>query len=241
MGNEQAYLTRPSNVVRSWSTSGKLRTLRPQIGVALNAQFQDVANYTAQFFLPTGRLVPAHGKAIPAVGFRAIARVTWWVKGNPIKRVFHVGDGTSIVGTADAVDIQIVDDTRATSGYADVDYDAVIAVTKGTRGSHKQPVFYDFGQQTVAPAASPSVEIPDDIGSIAILVTATTDNPVIPLGAGDAVIAIDNGLNEVMRWDPFLTQDWLPLPPDALNITYAVDATLGAASVVFTTFFGIDG
>jgi hypothetical protein len=202
----------------------------------------DVANYTVQFFLPSSRLVPAHGKPVTAAGFRAKANVVWSVKGQPIRRQFHVGDGTSIVGTADGVDVTIVDDTQLSpgAGYDGVEYQAIITVTKGTRGTHKQPVFYDLGAQLATPPATAPLEIPDDIGALAILVTAISNDPANPVINGSTAIIIDNGAVPVLTFDPFRNSDWLPLPPDALNITYFQSA-MGGAVVSFGTFLGIDG
>lgn len=243
MSRESEILSRPSNIVRSWGTSGKLITLAPQAGVHLNCQFADVANYTVQFFLLSSRLVPANippGKPVIAAGFRAKANVVWSVKGQPIRRQFHVGDGTSLVGTADGVDVTIVDDSQIDSTYAGIPYDAFITVTKGTRGSHKQLVFLDLGVQLQTPGGSAGLEIPDDIGAISIFVAAISNDPANPLINGASAVTINNGVNTVLTFDPFRNTDWIPLPPDAINIVYFQSA-LGGADVLFSTFIGIDG
>jgi len=240
--SELGKLPKEKNVVRSWGISGKLVTLNSSAGVHLNCQFEDVANYTLQFYLLASRVTPANagGRPVIAAGFRAKANVVWSVKGQPIRRQFHVGDGTSLVGTADGVDVTLIDDSQVSSTYGGIEYDAFVTVTKGTRGSHKQPVFYDLGVQPATPGGSSGLSIPDDIGAISIFVAAISNDPANPVTNGATAVTVDNGIGPVLVFDPFRNTDWTPLPPDAVNIVYAQTA-LGGADVLFSTFIGIDG
>ena len=235
--DELGKVPKSKNVITSWAQSGPLMVNNQQFGNALAAEFHEVANYTVGFSLPNSRRTVGGATR----GFRALATVKWFVKGNAITRKFHVGDGTSITGTADSVNVQIVDDTQGAPNQFDgITYESIITCTRGTRGSHKQPVFYDMGIQTVTPGTPVIVTIPDDIGCMSLNILATGSGLVVPLVNGAARVDITNGTATLEAFDPFRNLDWVPLAPDAVQVVLSVSPAF-ASPVDFSVYLGIDG
>ena len=97
------------------------------------------------------------------------AIVSWSISGNRITRRFSIGNGATITGVAEAVNVQVVDHTGdLSSGFiAGESYGVTISAGLGTRGSVSElPTLQEVDNmgQNLAAATAVDVTIPQDAG-----------------------------------------------------------------------------
>lgn len=220
-----------------WSQSGTLRVRDSRnSGVGLQAEFPVLGNYTVQFNIApvaytTGGGIPSHSTAR--------AEITWSVKGNFVRRVISVVDGSSITGTAEAVNVRLLDDSGPLPDPGEPrDYLGSIQVAYGTRGSNKQPPFLFVATTSVDPGMSTIVPIPNDVGANSVFVG---------VGSGLFEVLPDNSVQARLQrgatgnffYDPRY-YDWVPLIGDSGDVELFVAGTV-VNPVTFTVVLGIDG
>jgi hypothetical protein len=226
--------------IRGWSQAGLLRTNDPSKTVSCQAHFPERGNYTVQFNIDQRRLVDALANP-----FRTAAKavVSWTVNGITTRRVINVSDGSSITGAADTAHVVLFDATNEIVTPA-IDYSGLITISKGTRGSSKQPPYLvpngvTEGQNVsvAAGAFSAVFPIPEDAGINSVFVTAVSATGAL-ITNGQAFVTFTNGSRQTV-YDP-RDYDWVPIDPGVDTFQYGVVG--GAAGPVqFSIFFGVDG
>lgn len=223
----------PDVPLSGWSQSGQLETGNPNRAVNLQGKFPVIENYTVQFNLATPVTTGVRKVA-------AQAELIWSVQGNSVRRLISVYDGTSITGSAQAVSVKLFDDTRVAPPVPAITYDGSIQVSKGTRGSNKQPPYFALGNATVANGGSASFPIPDDIGAISLLVSVGPQSPGFTIPPGFVIAEVIGSAIAQVRYDP-RDYDWFPLNPGATIVTVRIAAAAPATDYDVNVFLGIDG
>ncbi len=229
------------NVKGSWSVGGELTTGNVDRVVSMQAEFPP-GDYTIQFDLeqPLGTSTNAN--------VRAVALITWSVRGNQVTRRVNVGNGVSVSGNAEGVRVVMTDTTDLSfGGGLGLPYQVTATMTKGTRPSVQQPpILLPFpgasgGAVPLAPAATITIPIPIDSGAISILVTVSVDDiPPSPLPEqGVQVAQIGGGAALIMSsYDP-RAFGWCPL--QAGTTAVIITNTTAAQNIRVNVYFGIDG
>jgi hypothetical protein len=186
-----------SDMIRkSWAISGILTT-KGQGAVKLQKIFiltegnkvveDESGYYTVQF-----GLIPPAGTA-----FDTTATITFKVNGQQVVRQVSVGQGTTISGMCEAIDVLVQDTSSLAAITANVQYEVTISVIKGTRASAlSQPMLKGIatgrqgsaaalnnggiGAQTVAAGTSIVYAVPQNVGVVLVEVSGidtTTPDP----------------------------------------------------------------
>ena len=254
-----------------WGQSGVLSTGGNQ-QVTMQADFDEPGTYTAEFAIGAAQqqysvhtFVNEQGQKQTSIGgggansgvspnpIYAVATITWGVEGHYVSRQVSIGNGVSISGVGQSVKIVMVDATPAI--YAPNNntlYGVQVQVTKGVRGTSKQPpVLLPSPGVISGPAGSTQqgvssynlvaggqvvLPIPQNGGVISVFVTvfATT-----PLAEGIVAAIMQNAAaGTLMEWDPRDFPDWVPITPGASDIELLNNS---AVPTNWAVFFGIDG
>lgn len=221
-----------------WAQGGQLT---PGANNPLNAMAVGglpAGNYTIQFNVsdPNTSVNLTPGDII-----RARATITWKVNGNPVIRVVDVGNGVSVTGVAEAIDVQLQDVSSTSAGTPILlrgrPYTVTITCAPGTRPSVEQPPTVALPQTNLAAGATKNFDVP--IGAISVFVAVFPAVVGSPIGAYQIQVnqlAINTSLK---LYDPRQT-DWVPLIPGTTQIGIAADAALPTDTEIQVTF-GIDG
>lgn len=235
-----------------WSQSGDLITGNKGLNVKLDADFELGAHgpgtYTVQFGvqLPSGATL---------FGNQVQADISWSVAGNTIRRRVTVGNGTSVTGVGEAVSVAVTDVTDPAFFPAGNRYTVSISVVRGNRANYAIPPFLvgaksatpgannsSPGTYLVAPGTSIDVPIPTDVGIVSAMVVV--EDPSIPPTDADLLAATVFAENTALgitgvAWHPKLMPTWVPLTP-GLNLLTLANRN-GAANIIYTVYFGVDG
>lgn len=233
-----------------WSQSGTLLVGDPNRSVSLQADFTQGAfgqSYTAQFGL---------SKPTQQTYIRPWADITWKVAGNEVRRRVSVTDGLSVSGVAEAVSIRMYDTLRA-SGDGNVTmgtaYVASINLAPGNRPAQNQPpqwipIDYTTGAGTlpspgrivVAGGESFSIIIPENIGAISVMATASVSSHSIVPADNVRMEQIGPASLVLRRTSVNEFATFTPLAPGAiaLLLSNSIDP---ASDVGWSVAFGIDG
>ncbi len=194
-------------------------------------------NYTVQFGITDPNVALAIGNRV-----LLRAQIDWFVGGSSLRRIIDVGDGVSISGTADQVNVKVFDASTITSPAAVKDVDVFIQVAKGTRPAEERPPIYSMPSETLGPAVtSVVVPIPANIGAISSMVAVRPNTDGAAIGAYDIVVlqaANTAGSNILSGYDPRQT-DWTPLVAGCKALVIRTSAA--APLLIATPIFGIDG
>jgi hypothetical protein len=249
------------NKVTGWSSSGTLFTGVKGNEVKLQAIFKDdPGNYSVEFNVQ----LPAVGNGPTSTFIYAApeALITWTVKGNTVTRRVSVGDGVTVSGMAEGVNISVFDNSTqnnlaAAGGQGAIAYTVSIQVVKGLRPNTQQPptlvaldprpgVFLGLYGIIVQTGADVHVPIPQDAGVVSVFVTAFSLAPVrgVPAsGAGDVSQTYDvpfGNTTLVYRISDASDQDtWTPVTPGSNAIV--LQAFGVGQAITYTIMFGIDG
>ncbi len=224
-----------------WSRKGLLVTRNRTDSLSLQADLDFPETHCVQFF--------AENVQLPGLPPRSVAEaiIIWSVGGNNLQRRVSIGNGTSVYGTGQQVNVTLKDATRLSGGAATpLQYKVSVQVAKGVRPAMQQPPIlipseddgtWTQGRVNVAGAASsPDITIPKDAGVISVFATA-----VSPAGTAvpDGSVLLEQRTSEIQRESGISTSGlWLPLSPNAelLRIT-----NTNAFEVQVGILYGIDG
>jgi len=241
-------------------------TWGPLTGVSLG-QTQDVGNlttkpnlqidhlepdiYTVQFVLIPPTAVGAFGTTASAV-----AVVRWKVQGQQVTRVLSVQNGTSISGTAEAVDIAIADNTGfMTNGFGSPapggrKYQVAATLCKGVRGATQvQPTLaLSPGAIISTGVASPypngvTFPVPPDAGVNSFFLSVVWQTPGAAHSDLDIVASQFFGsTNNFAATYPLKepSNGWIPLFPGATNISISNFNAANDTAFV-NIIWGLDG
>ncbi len=227
--------------LRGWSASSKLTAGLPGIGPHLQVQFKDgkgvlkAGQYSVQFD------VKSAGTDVP----NPIAEVIWKTQGNPVRRLISVVDGTTISGLAEAIAVNVSDNSEAITGFV---YEVTILVTPGARASNVVPPMYVPiqsagypGRYVVPSGLSRTVPIPQNAGITSVHITASSlTSPPILLTEATCWVTLNTasgGGTILKQYDPRFV-DWVPVPPSASSL---VLQNASAQSIIYGVAFGVDG
>lgn len=174
-----------------------------------------------------------------------LATIITGVEGQWIRRKVSVCLGTSLVVTADSIQIQFHDLTLVTdpSSNADVPYRVTAQIAKGVRGHYEIPptliAFTDViggapdvasGVITIAPTQSARYPVPQDDGVVSCEVVNT---------GAEVTVTAAGGSTALKTWNPVVNLGFIVLPP---NTTY-IEVTNQSESenAVITLTWGIEG
>lgn len=236
---------------KGWSTSGKITLVgnavatgqpRSRGSASLQVNFPKVGYYTIQF-----SITPIGNWAIDIVR-RAKATITWSVEGNSVRREIEVVDGTSISGTATAVNISIVDDSNVFFPVtADSVYVVSAQVTPGTRptyGNSQPPMLLpdtNNGLQVALPAATArTFDIPQQSGVNQVFFYFSHENIPASLESVEINFIAPGGPTEILArtFADLVVGQWVPLPPGTNDIIVENNS---AAAIRVLPIFGIEG
>jgi len=230
-----------------WSATGQLTAGDTLKTVSMQALFDGAQNYTLEFFT-SGLSYDANGNPMFAK-----ANITWTVEGNQIVRQITIADGTSITGTGQGVRVIISDATVDVlgAGIGTRSYIAGVTLSKGTRGSSKQPPTLAY----VAPASAGGsinglvvpagttrkIDVPQGVGINSVMITSS--NLVVDgaaeLPRGGIIVQHIAGSSDVIlrQYDPRF-YDWVPVTP-AMARLFLKNPSLD--DQVMSVVYGIDG
>lgn len=222
---------------KSWSARGKLKMGNPDTTVGLQKLFDEPGTYTIMFD------VSAQDNGLGDALFTE-ADIIWTVAGNQIRRRISIGAATSISGTAEGVQVTVVD--RSVSGVlATFEYSVGITIAKGVRAPSSQPpVWVDSAVATapgttIAAGGSQVFPIPVGLGATSLFVLVGPQAFGAVLITKDVVVDEEGGGGFVLaRYYPLITPNAVPLAPGTKFIKVW---NTSAQNVVVTLFFGIDG
>jgi hypothetical protein len=104
--------------------------------------------------------------------FSCVATISWKVEGNFVTRQISVQNGATISGTAQAIDVNLQDNTPNYGQTLNQPYQIGIQVTPGTRPVTNQPpllMFNDQQQVSIAAAGGTKIfDIPQNAGVISM-------------------------------------------------------------------------
>jgi len=197
------------------------------------SQGPGASSYTVQFNLLNN-----------APGVQAVALITWTVAGNFVTRRVTVGNGVSVTGTGQAVQVRVIDNSLVAS--AGSKYNVSILVAPGVRGSSAEPPTLVVSDPIVgyaipvAPGASHDFPVPLDAGvtQVYITVQGALDAGGVTLGTSEAQER--GGGLPFKSWDPGQTFFWVPVAPGTDTIRVTTGAT-AVSTYAFTCTLGIDG
>jgi hypothetical protein len=221
---------------------------------ALQASFPRASTYTVQFSVTPAQDVPTNMPNPEATE----AIVNWVLDGNNISRRITVGNGISISGTAQGVNVQLLDVSKGgtLTPPATGKYQVTVSVTPGVRANEPIPVcLYPFGNVNATAYgafqlnanSTVLIPVPSDAGatSVQVLPSNISFPGVVTPGGGliivEFFIVSSDGLTGVLTggFDPTLEEGFVPLPPTCNMVQIR---TRGVASPInFQVAFGIDG
>lgn len=246
-----AVQTGDDDMIRhSWGLTGNLTT-KGQGSVKLQKTFitdtQDESGYyTVQF----GVTPP------PGTTYSATATITFKVNGQQVVRQVSVGQGTSISGVCEAIDIVVLDTSKIAGITAGVQYSVSINVVKGTRSSTANPptligqasarsagalTNLGFGPQNM-PANGDTVTYPVPQGSgVSSFEIAALSNGATPPTTNIEVLCIFGGfISKSYNLVPGMP-GFVDLPSNCDTVLLTNFDTSGAPNVSAALTWGIDG
>ncbi len=195
-------------------------------------------NYTIQFNVIDPN---SASNLTPGDVVRARATISWKVNGNPVIRVVDIGEGVTVTGVAEAVDVQIQDVSFTSAGTPIIGrglpYTITVTCAPGTRPAVQQPPTVALPQTNIAAGAQKNFAVPP--GAISVFVA------VFPAVLGASIGAYQVQVNQLALnsslkiYDP-RQSDWVPLIPGATQVAVLTDVALVIDTEVQVTF-GIDG
>jgi hypothetical protein len=222
--------------------------MRDRLGfLSMQAKFGYLSTYTVQISAPS---IVVPGQDVRSL---AEAQITWTVEGNRVRRRVTVGNGVSVTGTAESVEVIVRDVTLDGAAFPagfDPSYVVSAQVTRGTRPAQQQPPTLipdppdaTWVQGAVAvPAlnASTGLVVPSDTGAIALNAVIVSDAPagaVLPQGSV-TIMELEGGVVR-REYDPREYGAWVPLLPSASSVV--VRNYNAGTSIRASLLFGIDG
>lgn len=218
-----------------WSSTANMFTGDAK-SVKLQAAFPQSEYYTMQF-----GVTPPNTPGSQLI-FSCIAVITWKVEGNYVTRQISVTNGTSISGTAQAIDVALTDNTQNFGQTLNQPYQIGIQVVPGTRPTTNQPVILVLpGQndQSLAPNNIATFDVPQNSGVISVEVIGVSDNVGVP-EAPTIQVTLASASQSLKSYMVGLTNTgFISVPPGAVQIAiFNADQTNNA---IYSIAWGIDG
>jgi len=212
---------------RGWSKSATFTTNGTE-SASLQVQFPEPDDYTVQFSLQIPSGVNASG--LPVYAVKGRAEILWSVEGNDIKRIIDVGNGSSISGRGQAINVKLFNHSEHYGVNPVKQFVASILVTKGLRpnyGGSQPPIYQDVPVLVAFPGPNVDVVIPAEIGANCIYLMTES----VPAGVNYSFSnePVTGGGNS----DIF--NEWVPIPPGSVSMEF----TAIAANYSFTPIYGI--
>lgn len=256
--SESDYLNTSSST-GGWSQPTTVFAYSIQPQNSLQTSFPRSGTYTVEFSVNIPALPPGMS---PASVIQCDAIISWVLEGNRITRRVSVSDGLSISGTAQGVQVQLVDTSYDTSFVPPpataFQYTITVSATPGVRGSVKVlPTLALLWNVTAAnspqlvkslASAGPftvSALVPQDCGVRALKVSVAPSNSLLGVVADLNKVTVafksSSGVTTYV-YAPATDPDFVPLPAGtaSIQVTYLADIT-DLATVDVSAVWGIDG
>lgn len=234
--------------LKGWSVSGELLPGADDESVVLQAQFQHIGYYTVQFQLD----IPP-GAVGEAGSIYCLADITWTVEGNSITRRVSLGNGTTVSGMGQSVNVEIFDFSQPGGGAR---YRVTANLAPGARptsGSNPQlainswivPVEDRRGAtlpQVVTPGGIITFDIPQNVGVNSVFIFAAPVNAV-----ANSKVATEDFLNVTYNISfqarlQYALNRWIPVPPAAVQLLAALNAAFpDPTGMDISPIWGIEG
>ena len=173
---------------KGWNGNATLTTGQSQSVPLLQAVFEEPDFYTVQFsVLPPQALVQKLVNGVPTNVvnpnpgvYQAIATLNWSVEGMQSARQLSIGNGTTISGPGQGLNISLQDQTITNGGAGlGFTYNVSATVTKGTRPTTGLPptlpnILPTGNTFTLVASASSTIMIPQNAGVISLEVAVAT-------------------------------------------------------------------
>jgi hypothetical protein len=247
--------------LRAWQGNVKVVSNNTRLGDPksfMNVQFPEPGVYTVQFSIAAPSPTPGGAPPItPTSSIRVSAILTWTFEGNQIQRVFDVGDGVTISGSAAGCNISVQDLTATLPtlvGANGQEYQVSATITKGTRAQFQTPVIQPgaatnnttpagipiVGITGIAPAGNTDFIVPVNAGAISVKVS-TWDVTVFATVPTFVFATQFNATQTVIlyRWVPTTDPAFIPLVPGCRSVR--VNNGSGTDSILASLDWGIDG
>jgi hypothetical protein len=225
---------------KSWSQSGDLFTPgnNPPNNsgpVRCTADFDDPGFYTVQCDInpPSvpvattggdgGGIIPVAIQNLVTVPALVQAEVIWKNRGNNVRRLISVSQGSSISGFGEGCDVTIQDVTPANAGLGytnPVKYTGTISIAKGVRGVTEQPpILLAFpGLEAIVSEIPFVVPIPRNCGIISFRAYMVSETAGVAI---NMKILAEDGYNVIRRYDAVACNGgFVPLPPNAIQLEF---------------------
>ena len=192
-----------------WASTANMKTGAADI-VRNQCDFDKSEYYTVQL----GVEPPILGSSFNI--FSCLATISFKVEGNFVTRVISVTNGVSISGTAQAININLQDNTPVLGQPLNQPYKVGMQVVPGTRPTQNRPpilVFLSQSDFTVAPTTTTTILIPNNAGVISMEFTGLTEST--PNSAPNAVIQFFSPAQGFKSYliDNTNYQGFIPVPP----------------------------
>ncbi len=244
MGAGALSATPLRDALEGWSSAGTMTTGDKNKVVSMQQPFPKTGSYTLLF-----NLDPLQTN-LNLAAIRAEAEIYWMVAGNNVRRKINIGDGTTISGVAQAVNVVVRDVTcnlpNAAGGF---DYQVSIMAAPGVRATGgTPPTLSPFPNVdpvniipliTVGPGLiSAAILVPKGVGINAVHVDVVdlVTGAVIP--DQSAIVLQGQGGVTIRAYDPRAI-DWCPLQPGTQTISFFNQSL--ATTMIFYPIFGVDG
>lgn len=230
----------PSDYINKagWSATGTLMpgTTDESEGVGLQVQFADNPGaYTIQFNITQPNTLLQVDEFI-----RVRALVVWSVEGNSVRRIIDVVNGTSISGTAQAVDVSVYDDSNIVSTDV-VPYTVSVQTAPGTRPSVQQPPNYTIGSISMTDTDNQSFDVPIEVGAISASVTVSPNNVGEPVAENEIIVFQVSESGAILKaYDPRVSQ-WVPLASGCRRLDIVTNIAAAPGGVLVQATLGVDG
>ena len=240
-----------------WSATGLIKRRLPILpitspityhtavgGLTLQTELHTAKYYTVQFELQ----MPVPGVSVVSFGLKSIAEVIWSVKGNSVRRVLTVYNGTAISGTGEHVTVKLKDDSEAGTSPSAREYPATINLAEGTRPSAQIPTFFsrqivngEYPPYTIVPAGTVIFSYPANTGANSLMIAYEQ----FPTGTNAAMLANDlvmtsllGGLNTLSYAITSGPPQFMPIAPGTTHILINNNS---AVTYRVTPIWGIEG
>jgi hypothetical protein len=225
---------------KGWSKSGTLVT-GVDNAITMQASFIDEPGYyTVQF---------NNGGVQPAVGMvqQVLAETVWTVEGNSVRRLITVGDGASISGAGQSVNVKVFDNSSIPAVSPSQRYNISMQMVKGTRPAQSQQPILEVGDNmqrgvtsvfSLAAGANHDFVIPQDVGitSVYVSILGTLIDEIVSGEVQGYFLA--NGVTlKSFNYDS--CNKWLAVPPGATDLNIVNFTAANLMNVTLT--YGIDG
>lgn len=223
---------------------GPVQLYNPAIGgLNLQSKLYRPSYYTVQFELT---LVDAPGRTVN--GLKALAEVTWTVKGNPVRRLISVYSGTVISGGGEYVNVNLVDDSEP-GALQGATYNATINLALGARPSTGMPPTLfsravsvlsgsTYPPYTLPAGGAIAIAVPQNAGVNQVLIDAVQSAGSVAELPNDIIISHNAGAVLMQRYNLSSGSRFIPLAPGSTTVSLN---SRSAVDYQITPIWGVEG